>query len=323
MKIVFHGANAKTFSIGFERFVEPGHEIVTVSDALSGAGEVDAFRAAEVLVTVRLSAAHPRPEALRLLQAPAAGTDAIDRACLPAGAKLCNCFGHEAAITEYVIAALLSRHVPLSEADGQLRRGDWTYWAGKPTGLRTELGASTIGLLGFGHIGKAIAAAAKAFGMTVNVCNRTVPPIGATVDRVFSLDQLGEFMASADVVVTSLPLTDQTAGLVSRDAIARMREGALLVNVGRGPVIDELALFEALSAGRIEAIIDTWYRYPSADDPNPQPSRLPFNELSSVLMTPHMSGWTHGTIERRQKTIGENIRRLHAGEPLLNIVELN
>jgi phosphoglycerate dehydrogenase-like enzyme len=93
------------------------------------------------------------------------------------------------------------------------------------------------------------------------------------------------------------------------------------VNVGRGPVIDESALFSALKARRIGgAIIDTWWVYPSAADPAPWPGTLPFQELDNCVLTSHMSGWTSGTIRRRQETMAGNIRRLAAGEPLENVV---
>ena len=86
----------------------------------------------------------PQPKAVRLYHAPGAGTDAIDAALLPAHSALCNCFGHEGAIAEYVMTALLMRHVPLQAADADLRQQRWTYWAGRPTALRTELGAQTL-----------------------------------------------------------------------------------------------------------------------------------------------------------------------------------
>jgi phosphoglycerate dehydrogenase-like enzyme len=100
-----------------------------------------------------------------------------------------------------------------------------------------------------------------------------------------------------------------------------MRPDAVIVNVGRGPVIDERALYEALAGRRIGgAVINTWYRYPTPDDPNPLPSALPFHDLDTILMTPHMSAWTHGTISRRQKVIAANINNLAASRPLVNVV---
>lgn len=321
MRIVFHGKNAGAFGAGFEQLAGPGHGVVFVSDVPVSAAERQAFADADVIVGIKFDATLPRPERLALYHLPAAGYDAIDFALLPPAAAVCNCFGHEQAIAEYVFAALLQRVVPLSDADQRLRRGDWLYWAGTPGQTHGELAGKTIGLLGFGHIGKAIAARAKAFELGVHVANRSAVASSPLVDRSFRLDALPEFMASADIIVVSVPLTPETTGLVDAAALAAMRPDATIINVGRGGTIDETALYQALQAGRIGgAIIDTWYRYPSPETPNPHPATLPFHELSNVLMTPHMSGWTAGTIRRRQQTIADNIRRIMAGEPCINIV---
>lgn len=321
LKIVFHGQNAANFRVGFEAMIDPVHTLVDVSDGLSQPGEAAHFETADVIVGIKLDGSMPKPAKLRLYQTPAAGTDAINLALLPAASALCNCHGHEDAIAEYLFAALLARHVPLAQADANLRRGQWTYWAGRPGALRTELGGQTMGLLGFGHIAQAIAPRAKAFGMRVHAANRS-PITSGHVDRAFALTELQAFMASVDVVVVSLPLAPQTQGLVNAAAISAMRPTAWLVNVGRGPVIDEQALFEALHARRIGgAIIDTWYQYPTPAQPECAPSQLAFAALPNLVMTPHMSGWTSGTVRRRQQTMAENISRLASGRPLLNLLK--
>jgi phosphoglycerate dehydrogenase-like enzyme len=321
LKIAFHGQNASNFRQGFAALVGPGHHIVDLSDGLALPGERAHFETADVIVGIKLDAAMPQPKAVRLYHAPGAGTDAIDATLLPAQSALCNCFGHEGAIAEYVMTALLMRHVPLQAADADLRQQRWTYWAGRPMALRTELGAQTLGLLGFGHISKALASRAKAFGMRVHVANRSAVN-SPLVDQSFSLNELDAFMGSADAVVVSLPLTGATQGLVNAAALAAMKPDALLLNVGRGPVIDEQALYEALSQRRIGgAIIDTWYQYPNTDKPECAPSRFDFAALENVVMTPHMSGWTSGTVRRRQQTIADNIARLLAGQPLDNVLK--
>jgi phosphoglycerate dehydrogenase-like enzyme len=321
MRIVFHGTNAATFMTGFREMLGGGHDVVGVPDLPSAPADIVAFETADVVIGIALNASHPLPRNLRLYHAPAAGIDAIDRSRLPQGAPLCCCFGHEAAIAEYVMTALLLRHVPLTDADRDLRQGRWTYWAGIPSAARSELGDSTIGLLGFGHIGRAIAARAKAFGMRVSVANRTPPPLGPLVDASYPLDRLSEFMGSADYVVSSLPALPETRSLVDASALAAMRPSGVILNVGRGPVIDETALYAALKERRIAgAIIDTWYVYPSPGNATPHPGSLPFHELDNCVLTPHMSGWTRGTIRRRQQTMADNIRRLATGEPLRNVV---
>lgn len=321
MRIIFHGENAASFSHGFaERFGQPA-EIALLPDTLSSEADRAAYAAAEAIIGVKFDASLPVPAALKLFHVPGAGYDMVDLSLLPASTAVCNCFGHEQAIAEYVMSAILSRDIPLADADARLRKGDWRYWAGAPERVHGEIAGKTIGLLGFGHIGKAIAARAKAFEMNVHVANRSAVPTSSLVDRSFTLDALGDFWGSADVIVVSVPLTEETKGIVGPAAFAAMRPHAVVMNVGRGPTIDEQALYDALKAERIGgAVIDTWYRYPSAGDSGPLPSNLPFHELSNVLMTPHMSGWTSGTISRRQGVIADNIRRRFAGEPLVNVV---
>jgi phosphoglycerate dehydrogenase-like enzyme len=252
---------------------------------------------------------------------PGAGYDQVDLAALPVGTVVCNCFGHEQAIAEYVMAALLARHVPLADADRRLRQADWSYWAGAADRVHDEMAGKTIGLLGYGHIGKAIASRAKAFEMRVHAANRSPVSASPPVDRYYPLNELRDFWGSAEFFVISVPLTADTTGIVDAAAFAAMPPTAVVLNVGRGPTIDERALYDALKSGQIAgAVIDTWYNYPSPGQANPHPSSLPFHELANVVMTPHMSGWTSGTIRRRQQTMADNIRRRAEGRPCVNVV---
>jgi phosphoglycerate dehydrogenase-like enzyme len=290
-------------------------------DKLDHDDDREAYAAADVIVGVRYDKTLPHPDRLRLFHVPGAGYDAVDLAALPASAVVCNCYGHEQAIAEYVMAALLARHVPLADADRRLRKGDWEYWAGAPERAHDELAGKTIGLLGFGHIGQAIAVRAKAFEMRVHVANRSPVAPSSHVDRSFLLNDLTAFWGAADFIIVSVPLTEETAGIVGADAFAAMQPSAVVFNVGRGPTVDEAALYDALKSGRIAgAVIDTWYRYPRPGGTTVLPSELPFHELSNVVMTPHMSGWTHGTIRRRQRTIADNVVRRACGEPCVNLV---
>ena len=316
MKIVFYGANAATFEPGLSEQLEMPHEITVISDAADGAKEAQALATADVVVGVLY--AGDSVQNARLFQLPAAGYDKVDMAALPEGCAVCNAFGHENAIAEYVMTVLLSRHVPLVDADARLRKGDWHYWAGGPNGLRTELGQQSIGIVGHGHIGKAVKERALAFGMRVFVANRSAiedPRITAC-----GLDELPNMAAQVDVLLNTLPLTDQTEGMIGTDVLTAMPDCALIMNVGRGPVIDEDALFDGLKDGRLNGVIDTWYIYPSAEDGAPRPSHHPFHELPNVTITPHMSGWTTGTIARRTATVAENINRLARGDALINVI---
>lgn len=320
LKIVFHGQNAANFRQGFEQLIAPEHHIIDLSDGLEQPGERAHYESADVVIGIKLNDSMPVPLKARLFHAPAAGTDAVNTALLPASCSLANCFGHENAIAEYVMAALLMRHVPLARADEDLRQQQWTYWAGRNAALRTELGSQTIGLLGFGHIAQTVALRAKAFGMRVHVANRSTVQ-HPSVDQSWPLDALHDFMGSADTVLVSLPLTSNTTSLVDARAIAAMRPDAVLMNVGRGAVIEEKALYDALATRQIGgAVIDTWYQYPAPTQAECSPSQYDFAALDNVLMTPHMSGWTAGTVQRRQQTLAENIGRLSRGEALNNVL---
>ncbi|WID98945.1 2-hydroxyacid dehydrogenase [Bosea vestrisii] len=321
MRIIFHGENAASFSQDFGELVGGEADIRILPDALGDEADRRAYAEADVIVGVKFDSTLPRPHDLKLFHVPGAGYDAVDLNALPAGTSVCNCFGHEQAIAEYVMSALLARHVPLADADRRLRQGDWAYWAGAPDRVHGEIAGKTIGLLGFGHIGKAIARRAKAFEMRVHIANRSPVETSELVDASFTLDRLADFWGGCDAIVVSVPLTAETTGLVDATALSAMRGDAVIFNVGRGPTIDEAALYAALKQNRIGgAVIDTWYRYPGRADANPLPATLPFHELPNIVMTPHMSGWTSGTIRRRQQTIADNIRRRAAGEPLVNLV---
>ena len=321
MRIIFHGDNAASFSKGFAGLVGGDAQVSILPDVLATPADQQAYEQADAIIGVKFDTGLPTPKGLKLFHVPGAGYDAVDLTLLPPQAHLCNCFGHEQAISEYVMSALLARAIPLADADAKLRQGDWAYWAGSPDRVHGEIAGQTIGLLGFGHIGKAIARRAKAFEMKVHVANRSPVATSELVDRAFTLDELAAFCASVDAVVVSVPLTADTTGIIDAAALAAMKPHAVIVNVGRGPTIDEDALFEALKARRIGgAIIDTWYRYPNPGEPTILPSRLAFHELSNVLMTPHMSGWTDGTIRRRQQTMADNIKRCFSGAALTNVV---
>lgn len=254
---MFHGENAASFSEGFAALLDIPAEIAVLPDALDSAGDRAAYAGAEAIIGTRFHAALPRPDALRLFQVPGAGYDAVDLAALPGTAVVCNCFGHEQAIAEYVMAALLARTVPLADADARLRRGDWAYWAGAADRAHGELAGSTVGLLGFGHIGQAIAQRAKAFEMQVVIANRSAVPASPLVDRAFTLEELPAFWASADSFVVSVPLVEETRGIVGAAAFAAMRPHAVLLNVGRGATVDEHALFQALQGSAIAGAVMT------------------------------------------------------------------
>jgi phosphoglycerate dehydrogenase-like enzyme len=278
-----------------------------------------ALDGADALITMTWRGRVPRAPNLRLLQTPGAGTDAIDTALLSPRTAVCNCFEHEIGIAEYVLGAMLEWVIGLRRMDASFRQGDWTgsYLCGPVHG---ELYGKTLVILGYGRIGRETAQRALAFGMAVRACSRTARA-DALAGQVAGMDKLPELLPAADFVLVTLPLDDTTRGLISADALARMKGSAVIINVSRGPVIDEHALYDALRDRRIGgAIIDVWYGYPAQGERRAAPARLPFHELDNILMTPHASAWTDGLLPRRNRAMAENLNRLARGEPLLNVV---
>lgn len=280
------------------------------------------FATADALVAIRFDKTYPPMPKLRLLQAPATGLNAIQFDAVPAHVPICNSFGHQVAIAEYCILAMLTSAHDLMNLHRELSGGHWR-WSGLPAHPQhQEIFGATVCLVGLGRIGTETAKRAKAMGMHVIACNRTVRHPGPPeVDEMFGLADLQKAVARADFVIVNCALTPETTGLVNADVLAAMRRTAFIINVSRGPVIEEQALYQALHSRRTAgAVLDVWWRYPNAQDPHPRPSAFPFHELGNVIMTPHMSGWTRGMVERRWAEVAANLDHLARGEPLINVV---
>jgi len=217
---------------------------------------------------------------------------------------------------EHAIALLLSaaRHIPA--ADASLRQGQWK----RSSFTGVELAGKTVGIVGFGHIGREVARRARAFGVTVGAITRTPHPSELT-DWVAPMSALEARLPECDFIVIACPLNAATRGLIDRRRLGLMKRSAVLINVARGEVVAEDALYEALRDRIIAgAVIDTWYVYPAAGEPDPYPSRRPFHELPNVIMTPHASGWTDKLLDRRWRVMADNLERLAAGQELRNVV---
>jgi phosphoglycerate dehydrogenase-like enzyme len=318
-------AFAGTFAASLEARVRD--HLVTACDILRAAEGEIVSRLADVDVLITLAFTPEMGAAagrLKLVQVPGAGLDRIDRAALPAGARLANVHGHETGIAEYVLGAMLALTRGFARLDTALRRGVWeSQWAvgTTPPVPWPELAGRTLGILGYGHIGRALARRARAFDMTILATRRDAgqgEPEGLVALR--GPDGLTDVLARADYLAITLPLTPETRGLLGARALAAIKPTAVLVNVARAEILDEDALYEALRERRIAAAaLDVWYRYPSSPAAT-LPARRPFHELPNVLMTPHVSGWTDGMLDARARLIAENIRRTATGEPPLNLI---
>jgi phosphoglycerate dehydrogenase-like enzyme len=273
---------------------------------------------AEVLFGWGLDAGNfERATRLRWVQITAAGAQRLlFPAMVSSDVVLTNTRGlHAAPIAEHVMGVILSFARKLHLARDAQTRVSWeqeSLWGGPPP-LR-ELGRSTLGLVGVGGIGAAVAARARAFGMRVLGLRRRALP-SADVDEVLAPDRLDELLERSDYLVVSVPSTPETRGMIGATQLARMREDAVIVNVGRGRVVDEDALATALRSGRpAGAALDVF-----GEEPLPESS--PLWRMPQVLLTPHLAGATPHYWSRAVGLFRENLRRFLGGEPLLNVVD--
>jgi D-2-hydroxyacid dehydrogenase (NADP+) len=255
---------------------------------------------------------------LRWVQAPAAGVGHILSAELTASPiVLTSARGIRArAIAEHVMlmALALARQLPLV-----LQRQKEHVWAldeiEAAASIRTLRGRQ-MGIVGLGSIGSEVAGMAAAFGMRV-VATRRRPnePLPQGIGAVMPPERLPELLASSDVVVLSAALTPDTRLLINRDSLAHVKRGALLINIGRGRLIDDDAVIEALRTGALGgAALDVFTREPL--DP-----ASPYWDLPNVIVTPHLSGAMEDYWTPLVTLFAENLRRFEQGEPLINVVD--
>src|SRR4051812_47061429 len=269
MKVAFAGAFAA-------RLVEPVRSrLLMPCEVVAGdeAGIAPHLADAEVLVsmafTSAMAGAAPR---LRLVQVPGAGLDRVERGALRPGTHLANAFGHEVGIAEYAIGAMIALTRGFARLDAALREGRWeSQWAvGVPAPpLWPELAGKTLGILGFGHIGRALAQRAAAFDMRVCAIRReTEAESPARVAFVGGPERLEEVLRGADYLAITLSLSNATRGMLDDRRLRLLKPTAILINVARAEIVDEMALYEALASGRLAgAALDVWWRYPTAAGP--------------------------------------------------------
>jgi phosphoglycerate dehydrogenase-like enzyme len=277
---------------------------------------------AEAAIAMRWEEDFPPAPKLRLLQLPGAGYDGIHFAAVPTGCQICNVHEHEIGIAEYCLLAMLEHYVRLRRMDHNLRQGDWSDSLLGSGAAHGELMGKTVGIVGYGHIGEAVAKRARAFDTRIVAVTRSPEGKGGDLDWIAGMESLDRLLAESDVAILACALTDETRGLINTERFGKMKSDALLINVARGGLIEEDDLYNALKDRRIGgAVIDVWYNYPTPEKQTVLPSRHPFHKLDNVIMSPHASGWTDALLERRGQAIADNIGRLISGNPLRNVID--
>ena len=275
---------------------------------------------ADALIAGRLEGDWPPIPNLKLYQLPFTGYHWIGPKDVPPGCRVCNTYEHEIPIAEYILGAMLEREIGIRAADQRFRSHGWD---GKSVGGGTshgELFGKTFGIVGYGHIGLEVARRADAFGMRTIAVSRTPRDRPEPLAWLETMEALDRLLGESDYVLIALPLADETRGLIDDGRLTKMKPDGVIINVGRGHLIDEGALYASLSEGRIGgAIIDVWYDYPDDGNPNCPPSKFPFQDLDNIIMTPHFSAYTDAMRARRWTSIAANIDRLARGEALANV----
>ena len=307
-------------------------EVIDVQAPVSGRGDggglsaeaLAAVRSAEVWIGYgfprELLAAHMAhgPITLRWIHTAAAGVRSMMHApLLDAGVRITNAAGvHAEPIADTVLAGMLhfARGVDFAVRSQQQHR-----WEKEPfeeaRGDIRELAGAQVGIVGYGGIGRAVARRSAALGMRVQALRRSSAADAPGVRMVHGADGLDTLVSTSDYLVVALPSTTVTERLLDAARLARMPAHAVLINVGRGDVIDEAALVDVLAGRRIRgAVLDVFETEPLAPD-------SPLWSLENVLVLPHVSATTPRFWERQTDLILDNVRRYLSGDPLRNLVD--
>lgn len=238
---------------------------------------------------------------LKVVQLLTAGFDTA-LARLPAGVSLCNAGGvHDASTAELGMALILASLRGIDDFVRAMPSGGWLH------AKREALADKRALIVGAGGVAQALRARLLSFEVDVELVGRSARPgVRAAAD-------LGDLLGTADVVILAVPLDDSTRGLVDTSFLAHMRDGALLVNIARGPVVDTEALVAAVASGRIRAALDV-------TEPEPLPPGHPLWTLPGVLISPHVGGNTSAFLPRARRLVADQLVRFVEGQPLLSVV---
>jgi glyoxylate reductase len=242
---------------------------------------------------------------LRLVACYAVGYDQIDvAACRARGISVTNTPGVlDASTADLAVGLMLSARRGIVEGDMLVRAGRWTMRWSKGPFVRREVSGATLGIVGLGRIGRAVARRADAFGMRILYHQRT-----RSADTAFEYRDLDDLLREAHIVSLHVPLGDETTGLISRARLAMLPDGATLVNTARGAIVDEAALVDELVSGRISAGLDVFVHEPAV------PAAL--CALPNVVLTPHIASATIETRAAMTRIVVDNVLAAERGEPL-------
>jgi phosphoglycerate dehydrogenase-like enzyme len=214
-------------------------------------------------------------------------------------------------LADWVMAAMLFFAFDFRRIVRQQEQDVWQPF------ISTSLSGRVLGIIGYGAIGSAVAARARPFGMKIAALRRR-PELferDSLVDQTYGSDQLKELMAASDYILVVTPLTAETRGMIGEAEIAATKPSAVIINIGRGPVIDEAALVQALESGRIcGAALDVF-------NTEPLPSEHPFWRMSNVLLSPHTADRVEGFLDPAFECFFENLDRFRKGRSLVNVVD--
>jgi glyoxylate reductase len=252
--------------------------------------------------------------ALRLVANYGVGYDSIDVGeCRRRGVAVTNTPGVlDAAVADLTLALILAIRRRLVEADRFVRDGRWGEDWATPYLTGEDLEGAVLGIVGLGRIGQAVARRARPFGLELVYAQRR--PLPAVVEAGLGVRHaaLDDLLAEADVVTLHVPLTDETRELIDRRRLALLRDGAALVNTARGDVVEQDALVDELTSGRIRAALDVFSGEPGA------PTEL--LRLPNVVLTPHVGSATEQTREAMTRVVVDNLLAAAAGRPLVTPV---
>jgi phosphoglycerate dehydrogenase-like enzyme len=271
-----------------------------------GTGEVPRSAEVDFFVPPYMGADHTlqvmeHMSSLKAVQTLTAGVDNV-WAHLPSGVTLCNAKGvHDASTAELAVGLTIASLRKFPEFVRAQESGDWLY------GRYDALADKSVLIVGFGSVGEALEQRLIPFEVTIMKVARTARA------GVSGFESLAQLLPKADVVVLTAPLTEQTRGLVDSEFISAMKQGALLVNVARGPVVNTEDLLAAVKTGRIKAALDV-------TDPEPLPADHELWRTPGVLISPHVGGNTTAFLPRAYRLVHAQLLRYVANEPLHNIM---